>query len=342
MIMLRNSLLTQIDRLPNGLTEVEPSELYKILSGPTLVHLSGRANLLPLFISVLLHGNEPTGLLAVQALLKNYSNRELPRPLSIFFGNVHAARYRLRHLDTQPDYNRIWPGTEYSSCAETTMTSQILEEMSRRNVFASIDIHNNTGLNPHYACVNVLDKRYLQLARLFHRLVVYFIRPKGVLSAAFAKLCPSVTLECGKPGQKQRVEHALDYLESCLHLSEIPDQAVHANEIDLFHTVAQVTISDQISFSFTDNNDDFLLATDLDHMNFTEILAGTVLGTLNSRIRMPLLVHNEKGNEVTEEYFHVQNNQIVLKKPIMPSMLTLDENTIRQDCLCYILERIQL
>ena len=32
----------------------------------------------------------------------------------------------------------------------------------RRGVFASIDIHNNTGLNPHYGCVNQLDQHSLR------------------------------------------------------------------------------------------------------------------------------------------------------------------------------------
>ena len=55
-------------------------------------------------------------------------------------------------------------------------------------MFASIDIHNNTGLNPHYGCVNRLDPPFLHLATLFSRIVVYFKRPLGVQSAAFASV----------------------------------------------------------------------------------------------------------------------------------------------------------
>ena len=64
--------LVQLDSLPEGLTETGPNELYKILPQPTLIHLSGSEDQ-PLFISVLLHGNEPTGFFAVQALLKKIS-----------------------------------------------------------------------------------------------------------------------------------------------------------------------------------------------------------------------------------------------------------------------------
>ena len=31
---------------------------------------------------------------------------------------------------------------------------------------------------------------------------------------------------------------------------------------------------------------------------------------------------------------------IVSKVPLMPSMLTRDERAIRQDCLCYLMERV--
>lgn len=61
----------------------------------------------PLFVSMLLHGNETTGLLAVQRLLDKYRDQPLPRALSVFVGNVEAARLGLRRLEGQPDYNRI-------------------------------------------------------------------------------------------------------------------------------------------------------------------------------------------------------------------------------------------
>ena len=186
--------LTVLDTLPEGITEVKPADLYQILPTPTLIHLPGRTEK-PMFVSVLQHGNEVTGLLAVQALLSKYQSQQLPRSLSIFFGNVEAAKQGLRKLDGQPDYNRVWPGTEQQPTEESGNALQIVDEMKKRGVFISIDVHNNTGINPHYACINKLDTSFLHLANLFGRFVVYFIRPKGVQSAAFAEFCPAVTLE---------------------------------------------------------------------------------------------------------------------------------------------------
>jgi succinylglutamate desuccinylase len=334
--------LNQLDYLPDGLLEATPENLHKILPEPTLIHLAGR-HAEPVFVSILLHGNESTGLFSLQLLLKKYQSQPLPRSLSIFFGNVSAARKNLRKLDNQPDYNRIWPGTELPDCAETEMAKEIVSIMKKRRVFASIDVHNNTGMNPHYACVNRLDNQFLQLASLFGRMIVYFIRPKGVQSAAFAEICPAVTLECGRPGQHYGVEHVLEYLNSCLHLTALPPHQVQPQDLDLFHTVAQVKVHEKVSFSFNQADADLLLNEDLERMNFTEIPAGTVWGTSRFNSLIPLIAQDEYGNDVTDTCFSIQNGELLTNKNhTMPSMLTLDEHVIRQDCLCYLMERIHL
>lgn len=339
--MLSSPCPTQLDSLPEGFANTPVESLHKIIPEPTLIHLQGREKR-PLFISVLLHGNEPTGFYALQRLINKYQPDSLPRSISIFIGNIAAAKAGVRRLDFQPDYNRVWPGTEHSPCAESELMHRVVEEMIQREVFASIDIHNNTGINPHYACINKLDNRFIHLARLFSRLVVYFIRPKGVQSAAFAEFCPSVTLECGRPGQKFGIEHALEFLESALRLSELPDYPIASGDIDLFHTVAQVQVSPNIEFSFNNEDADLLLDNDLDRMNFTEIPSGTKMGKVNNPSIVPLITKDEYGEERTSDYFRVDRHDLILNKAVMPSMFTLDEKIIRQDCLCYIMERIQV
>ncbi len=334
---LNSALLSQLDHLPEGLLTVAPNDVYRVLAGPTLIHLPGRDQR-PLFVSVLQHGNETTGFLAVQLLLQKYERRQLPRGLSIFFGNIEAARQGLRRLDGQCDYNRVWPGTAAAELPEAQMMQVIVDEMARRRVFASVDLHNNTGTNPYYACLNKLDHRFFQLAVLFSRLVVFFVRPKGVQSAAFATICPAVTLECGKPGQRHGVEYALEYLDSCLHLSELPDHPVPAHDIDFFRTVAQVHVRDQVTFNFQSSAADLILNDDLDRMNFTEIPVGTEWGTAHNGV-MPVLATDASGHDVTDAYFAVNEGKLILTRKVMPSSLTLDERIIRQDCLCYLMER---
>ncbi len=335
------SLLRQVESLPEAFIDTPPTQLAELLGGPTLVHLPGRRER-PLFVSVLLHGNETTGLLAVQALLQRFYDRELPRSLSLFIGNIDAARDGLRRLAGQPDYNRVWPGSDYPDTPEKRMMTEVFEIMRERQPFASVDLHNNTGINPHYACINRVDHRYIRLASLFSRTLVYFTQPRGVQSLAFAEICPAVTVECGKVGQAAGEQHALDFLDACLHLSEIPDQPVAAQDVDVFHTVAIVRVPRSLSFGFGEVPADLCFVEDLDHLNFRELPADSTLAQLNSITTLPLEASDEQGNEVASRYFRVKDGLLQTTRPLMPSMFTLDERVIRQDCLGYLMERYPL
>lgn len=332
-------LLHVRDAIPDGLLDCAVEDLQALLPGPTLIHLPGRREE-PLFVSVLLHGNEPVGMQAVQQLLKGYAGQELPRALSLFIGNISAAAQRQRRLDGQPDYNRIWAAGD---SAEHAMAAEVVARMRERNVFASIDVHNNTGLNPHYGCVNKLDHRFLRLATNFSRTVVYFTKPEGVQSSAFAELCPAVTLECGQPEQEYGVKHAAEFLDTVLNMARLSERQVPEHDIDLFHTVALVKVPTEITFSFDAAADaDLCFEADLDHMNFRELSAGTVFGEVKEGATVRLEAVDENGVDRGEHYFAVAAGQLQLRQAVMPSMLTLNEKVIRQDCLCYLMERLDL
>ena len=323
--------------LPEGFLDTAAQDLHQLLPRPALIHLSGRQQP-ALFVSILLHGNEAAGLKAIQTVLRQYAGQSLPRSLVIFCGNVSAARAGLRRLDGQPDYNRIWPGTEHPACAETAMAQDIVSQLQTRGLFASIDIHNNTGLNPHYGCINSLDSDFLHLAALFSRTVVYFRRPLGVQSMALAQLCPAVTLECGKAGSPEGEAHAAELITALLNLQRFPDHPPAAQDLDLFHTVGIVKIADDVSFAFADDGSDLCLDPAIDHLNFCELDAGTRFGRANSVDALPLVI-NEDGSNVSHDYFAIRDGELYLTRPAMPSMLTLDQRVIRQDCLCYLMER---
>jgi hypothetical protein len=290
-----------------------------------------------------MHGNESVGWEGVRSLLSRRMERlgelRLPRSLSLFIGNVSAAAAGVRHLPGQPDYNRVWPGTQLPRTREHDLMQQVLDIMAHRGVFASVDIHNNTGCNPHYGCVNVLDNRYLHLATLFSRTVVYFIQPQGVQSIAMAELCPAVTLECGKVGDKHGAEHAREYLDACLHLSSLPEHPVASHDIDLFHTVAQVKVPQEVSFGFPPGEADIIFSPDLERYNFRELPRGTPFGQVAAGNGFRLDVRDEQGKDVAERYFRLEDSELRLTTPVMPSMLTRNEAVIRQDCLCYLMER---
>ena len=335
-------MLTQLDRLPAGLLELQADQLHDAIGGPTLIMLPGR-DPQPLFISVLMHGNETSGWEAVRGVLNKYSNGDqalqLPRSIMLFIGNTLAAKHNVRHLADQRDFNRVWPGGELPACPEQALMLQVTNLAAQQAPFASIDLHNNTGLNPHYACVNTLAHQNLQLATLFNRTVVYFTQPKGVQSMAFSQFCPAVTLECGRVGDDLGLEHAFAFIDACLNLSEIPDRQVATHDLDLFHTAAIVKIRESVRFGYEGNELDLLLEKDLDHYNFRALAVGTKFGSVNNGLTAPFTVSNRDGEDVYQHYFESVDGEIRTRLEVMPSMLTLNEEVIQQDCLCYLMER---
>ena len=330
-------MLNEMNHIPDAFLDARAENLHAVLPAPTLFHLEG-INPQPLFICTLLHGNETTGLYALQQLLKRYQNKPLPRAISLFVGNITAAKENQRRLDAQDDYNRIWPGSHHSDSTEKDMMQTVTNIMEKKKPFASIDIHNNTGKNPHYACINILNPHGLVLASEFSDIAVYFTDPKGVQSSAFSDFCPSVVLECGQAGDKSGEEHALSYLENILQMENLSSQ--NSDNLKLYHTIARVLIPKTITIG--DSTSDICLNTRLEDKNFHQIQPGTEFASVNSTKEKLIIVSSESHEDITAEYMEIIDGKMLFKKSITLSMFTTSERAIRQDCVCYFMEELRV
>ena len=341
---------TILDHLPPGLLDTPANELFRCLSGPTLIHLPGRKTD-PLVVSVLQHGNETSGWDAIRRLLKGrYQRDPLPRSLIILIGNVEAAAKNKRYLPHQPDFNRCWPGSILPSTPWHELWADVTKHIRQCQPFASIDIHNNTGRNPHYAAVNHVDPQMLHLASEFSKTVVYFTEPKGVLSDAFGQFCPSVTLECGLSADASGSDHAMAYLERALHLDELSEEFPPPERLELYQMFATLTIHPETDFYFgdlqsepeTQTKDGLYFPSNLDTHNFTEWSRGFRLAQYRGDSQQPLMARGHSGEDVTKLCFEINACAIETRRPLMPAMLTLDPFAIRNDCLCYLMERLNI
>ena len=84
------------------------------------------------------------------------------------------------------------------------------------------------------------------------------------------------------------------------------------------------------------------LLPDIDRFNFHELPAGTAFGRVRESGFRPFEVRDERGQEVSARFFEINGHWIQTRSPVMPSMLTLDRSIIKQDCLCYLMERLPL
>lgn len=334
-----------LDQIPAGLLELPAHRLHEQLEGPTLIHLQGQEPR-PLFISVLQHGNEISGWDALRQLLQEFEGPDsLPRSLALLIGNIRAAAQGRRFLPDQPDFNRCWPGHDGPAGPVHRLFARIVEYLREQRPVACIDIHNNSGDNPHYTAVNHVQPYHLRLAAHFSPTVLYFDHPRGTQSAALGEFFPAVTLECGPPNRAAGAEHALAYLRHMLdHWPHLRSPQA-ASDVDLLRMAATVTVNPDCSLSFDPQSDaDIVLRKDLEQLNFLELEPGTVLGRINRSLheplREPLLVHRHEADG-QDGWFRIEGDQIVVARPLRPVMLTTDVLVVHQDCLCHLLEPIQ-
>jgi uncharacterized protein len=330
-----------LDSVPPEFLDRPPERLVEVLPRPTLFDLKGR-DPRPLFVSVLLHGDEETGLEAAQELLRRHLAKGLSRSLLLFVGNVEAAAAGVRTLPGQRDFNRIWPGTTLTEDPFARMAQFVFDYAARRPLFASVDIHNNTGFNPHYGCVSRLEPKFLALARLFSRTIVHSERPLGVQTNAFTRLCPAVTVECGKVGEGKARDHAIELLEACLSIAELPDHPPSPQDLNPLRTYVIVRVPPTATLSFDGAPADFMFPANLDHLNFSELAAGATFGRVGDGAQRLELAPGDGAETAPEGYFDYADGEIRLARAAIPAMLTTKPAAVRQDCLCYLMHRINL
>ena len=328
--------LTILDTLPDNLLDCRARDLHRVLDGPTLIELPGTHGT-PLFVSVLMHGNEDSGLGAIQRVLREYQDKSLPRPLMLMIGNVRAAREGKRRLPGQPDYNRVWPGAECGlDTPEARIMRQVHNHVIARQAFAAIDIHNNTGRNPHYSVICTRDRRVEGLAAMFARKAVLFRGLPGTQTASFGNALPAITIECGQPGREENARAAARFVGTVLKLTDLSTSGDPEQELDLFHTLAQVKVKPEIGLSGPSGGHWLQLHEDLDRLNFESADTKTTIGVTNHP--MPLEAIDEEGRDVAQHFLEVVDGRLHLSQPVVPAMLTSDEQIVRQDCLCYLME----
>lgn len=321
--------------LPKGLLDCPATELHRLLGGPALVHLPGERGP-ALFVSVLLHGNEVSGWNGLRRLLREHAR--LPRAVSIFIGNVEAAALGLRSLPRQQDFNRVWRDAHG---VEAQMAASVLASLRERGLFAAVDLHNNTGHNPHYGVVTDLDAGNLGLAYSFSDKAVYIREPDTVLTRVFAGRCPAVALELGPVGDPRCEERCYDYLARLLALDEVPPAPLE--NLSLFRTLVRIHVAADVDFAFAgDGSEDraLVLTGGLEGINFHELPPGASFGRTTRPLSEVLCALDVDHRNVTDAYFAVEAGDIKVRQSVIPAMYTTDPQVIRQDCLCYFMERM--
>jgi succinylglutamate desuccinylase len=302
--------LDHLDTLPRRIEDIGLRDIRSVFANPTLIHLKGR-HPKPMFLSTLLHGNETTSFLVLQRLAHHLRSHQLPRDLMVFVGNVHAAEQSQRFLSWQQDYNRIWDGSALGEEAELAYKVKQFV-LDHEPLHACVDIHNNTGTNPFYACINQLGDDHVSLASLFSSTIVYYRTPASALSLAFSEHCPSVTLECGKSGQAGSVDRAFQHLLDVMHMNSF-DHKSPTSDHRIYQTVARLVVDPNVQIGFKGQKAELKFVDEFEELNFSSVPAGYTMAHFTGT-QPPLKVLTESNEDQFEQFFEVSGESLVVKK----------------------------
>jgi hypothetical protein len=235
-------------------------------------------------VSCLLHGNEPSGFVAMVDVLRR--GERFPFDLWVLIGNVRAATedglYAHRYLDDQEDFNRIWDvpsaTTDMRRCA-----AAILEELRSADLEAAIDLHNNSSRNPYYSIVPQLSPEGLLLASLCADSMLLWRLHLHTLMEALTTVCPAVSVECGALHLSDGNSFASGVVHRFLTAADFAVPAVgdRPRPRRMVEILQRVTVRPDVEFSFGAAVDgaDFVVVPELDRYNF-EVLPALHIGKI--------------------------------------------------------------
>ena len=307
------------DRFDERLSRIEARDLHRFLPKATVFDLRWD-NVQPFFISTLLHGNETSGWDAVRRFVTDCPDASIV----LFIGNVDAAAQQMRHLPDEADFNRIW--------RQQPWHSELARLLDLFDPWCGIDIHNNSGPNPHYSVVTDTSASTLALAALFSNKVIFTDHTLDILAHAVSSHCPALTVETGTVDDPTSEQRAYDFLKQLNELRRVPETP--KCELETYETIGIVRVEHENgsleNFPRFDES--------LKRKSFTTLPAGTpFIDCLPSgwQVKVSDPAHNL---DLTHDFLEFHESSAFVKREVVMSMFTNTPLLAIQDCVCYFLK----
>jgi hypothetical protein len=308
------------------------------LPGPCVVRVTGRDRSRRRAVGALLHGNEPSGLVAVHRLLR--SGAPPVTDLVCFLGAVDAAReppgFAHRALPGARDLNRCFaPPFEG---AEGRLAEAMLEVLDERPTEALVDLHNNTGHNPAYGVSRTADAAHCALVALFAGTCVVTDLSLGALFEVADQRCPAVVIECGLAGASAADEVAAAGLARFAAAPSIAPEAEAAMRVLSHPLRVELRPGARVRLQQSRAADVALtLHDEIDRHNFERVEAGTAIGWIGAGAAWPLQAMDGSGRDRSREFFTVDaDGALRAARPLVPIMMTTNAQVAMSDCLFYL------
>lgn len=313
------------------------------LDVPTIIDITGANQQKTRVITTLLHGNEPSGLIALHRWLTR--RNELPLPainLRFIIVSVEAATtddlFTHRYLPDGLDINRCFGSKlKHGYFTRANLIEQAIREVTPD---AIVDLHNTSGSGPAFAVSSFISIDGLTLASFFtDTMILSGIRLGALMELNFD--CPTVTIECGGANDEQ--SHTIAFegiakLACCESLSSCaPEQ-----QVSIVHNPLRLQIKPHVELHYAGQNEGHTgvtLCKNIERFNYGLGKKGQLIGWTDNNGLNNLQLFNESNENIVNQMFTIRDNQIVCATNMRIFMATSKKDIAESDCLFYLVNQ---
>ncbi len=310
----------------------------EVLGGPACLFFTGADESRTRAFVTLLHGNEPSGVMALFRWL-----RAQQRPavnIVCIVPSVAAAlehpRFSHRMLPRARDLNRCFRPPFDDS--QGRLAEEILEIFRFHHPEAVVDMHNTSGSGPGFGVVTYMDNKHDALVSLFNDRLIISNLGLGALMEISEHLYPTVTVEVG--GRQDEAAHALAWEGLCRYFTT--EQVFNHRDTDwgleVLHDPIRLELAEHTTLTYGDEpsrNHDVTLKTDIEHHNFGTVTARTLLGWLRGDPRDLFLAQDRSGTCAVERLVREEQGVLYPAADLKLFMITNNPDIASADCVFY-------
>ncbi|MEI6894333.1 MAG: succinylglutamate desuccinylase/aspartoacylase family protein [Colwellia sp.] len=316
------------------------------MTGPTVIDISGKDHTRCRVFNTLLHGNEPSGLIAMHRYLTEVLIEHKPTTnLRFIICSVEAATYKTlfsqRYLKGGMDINRCFGAGKSNDTLHGYYQRASLIEQAIREVMPEmvIDLHNSSGPSPSFAKCSVITSEALSLVSLFcQTLVLSDLNINTIMEQNFN--CPFITIECGGFKDEQSHEVAfsgISQVTQCEDIRYIEDDRL----VEVIYHPLRLQLKGKTELSFAqhdEGNSGVTLKANIECFNFGSAHQDEMLGWVDADGLNNLQLLDKYGKDVIDKYFYIRENQLVCRHNLRIFKATTNLDTAINDCLFYVVK----
>lgn len=307
------------------------------LNGPRYFVLDGKDNSRTRFFITLLHGNEPSGVMALLRWLQNYFTPAV-RIVCVVASVKTALGPPLFHYRTMPgvrDLNRCFQAPFDDEPGQ--LAEQILNLIHRYQPEAVIDVHNTSGSGPAFGVATHDDEQHHALTALFSDQLVITHLKLGALMDISEEYYPTVTIEAG--GRLDQKAHDTAWNGLLNYITRTDLFRGHYPPINMIVEPIRVELNagTNLTYATTANAEfDVTLLDNIDRFNFVNIGPNTQLGWVNRGTLDHFIVSDCKYNSHINDWLRIEDGgKLYPANRATLFMITTNPVIATEDCLFY-------